>query len=209
MDAVKKMALLALLALGNAGAVPLKADARVDAFAKSYALEGKQDYDGALAAVMGVYRSGSYITELRLGWLNLQLKKYAESLQHYRAAKALLPKAVDAALGVGAAAVALGNIDEAKAVYEEILARDPKQSVAHYRLGLIAYYRDDYSGAQSHFRQVLESYPLDYDATVALGWAKLKAGQKQDAERYFRNAQIIKPADSGAEEGLKALGLAS
>jgi tetratricopeptide (TPR) repeat protein len=204
---MRKLALAALLALGATG--PLKADARLEAFAKSYTLEGQQDYEGALNAVMAVYRSGSYISELRLGWLNLQLKRYTESLQHYRAAKTLLPKAVDAALGVGAAAVALGNVDEAKSVYEGVLAQDPHQSVAHYRLGLIAYYRDDFSGAQAHFRRVLESYPLDYDATVALGWAKLKAGQKQEAERCFRNAQIIKPGDDGAAQGLKALGTES
>jgi tetratricopeptide (TPR) repeat protein len=202
---LKRTALAALLALG--AAMPLRAEARMEAFAKSYALEAQEDYEGALKAVMAVYRNGSYITELRLGWLNLQLKRYTESLERYRAAKALLPKAIDASLGVGAAAVALGNIDEAKAVYEGILSQHPAQSVAHYRLGLIAYYRDDYSTAQAHLRRVLEAYPLDYDATVALGWAKLKAGQKQEAERYFRNAQLIKPSDTAAAEGLKALGL--
>jgi len=78
-----------------------KPDAKiVEAFTKSYELEVKYDYKGAIAALKDVYDEKDYDMNLRLGWLNYVLKQYTESINYYQLAIDLKPTATEPRLGL-------------------------------------------------------------------------------------------------------------
>jgi len=75
-------------------------------------------------------------------------------------------------------------------------------TTANYRLGLIAYGRQDYETALKYFSKVLNLYPFDYDTALMTGWSLLKTGKLREAKIMFQKTLLIKPNDSSALEGL-------
>ncbi len=76
-------------------------------------------------------------------------------------------------LGLGRATYALFRWQDAEAAFGQAIALDPEMSEAHYRLGLVHYYRGDYRKAGKSFDMAAEIHPdrAEYEAWLAIAAA--------------------------------------
>lgn len=205
MEILKKISLAASFTLLLTCAFAQNSSVTQAAFAKSYVSEQAANYTGAINDLKAVYNEDNYNVNLRLGWLHYMAKQYTESVKLYNIAIALKPYAIEARFGCIKPLSALENWEKVKAHYLQILKIDPQNTVANYWLGVILYNNKDYVSAVNHFGKNVNLYPLDYDSTVMLAWAKLNSGKQADAKVMFAQALIIRPNDASALAGLKLI----
>lgn len=177
-------------------------DKLYQAFMKNYELLNKQDYKGAISVLKEVYDSTSYELNLRLGWLNYSAGLYKEALGFYKKAISLRPKAVEPKFGIAYPLGALGNTNSLIEQYQGILAIDPQNSVANYRMGYIYYEKKDYASALSYFKKLVDHYPFSYDGLLMFAWTNLKLGKTAEAKTLFNKVLLLSPGDKSATEGL-------
>lgn len=176
-----------------------------DAFSKSYQLETKSDFKGAIDALTPVYNKSSYEINLRMGWLYYKAGSYKESQTYYQLALDLKPNAIEAMFGYVYPAYALGNMNEVVAQYNKILMIDPQNTTANYRMGMIAYNKKDYQVAYKYFNKVVVLYPFSYDALIMYAWSSYRIGKNDDAKILFNRVLCLSPGDKSALEGLSML----
>lgn len=172
------------------------------AFSESYVSEYKGDYAKAASALQKVYRADSYEANLRLGWLNYNLKKYTVAMDYYQKAIDLKKFSVEARFGYINAADAAKQYDKSYQKYEEILKIDPYNKTANYWVGVNFYTVKKYEQAAKYFELVVNMYPFDYDGNHMLGWTYLFLGRTGDAKILFEKALLYKPADASSKDGL-------
>lgn len=175
------------------------------AFSKSYESEQAGNYTSAINDIKSIYKPDSYISNIRLGWLNYLAKQYIESIKYYDKAIALKPYAIEARFGCIKPLSAIESWEKVKNHYLQILKIDPQNTVANYWLGVVYYNRKDYANAMKLFEKVVNLYPLDYDSVIMLAWSKLNLGKQADAKVLFNHALVLRPNDSSALTGLKQL----
>ncbi len=174
-----------------------------DAFSKSYQLETKSDFKGAIAALTPAYDKSSYEMNLRMGWLYYKAGSYKESQNYYQSAISLKPNSIEAKFGYAYPAYALGNMNEVVEQYTKILAIDPQNTTANYRMGMISYDKKDYQVAYKYFDKVVNLYPFSYDALIMYAWSSYRVGKKDEATVLFNRVLCLSPGDTSALEGLK------
>lgn len=172
------------------------------AFQDSYSFEISGKYSQAIQELKSVYEESSYPINLRLGWLYYKANQYTESVRYYLIACKLMPLSVEARLGLVNPAALLGNWEQVKVAYQEILKADPGNYTANFRLGQIWYNRQDYKRAADYFSKGVNLFPFDYDCTVMFGWTCLKTGKLREAKILFNTALLVRPGDPSAIEGL-------
>lgn len=172
-----------------------------NAFEKSYGFEYTGDYSSAVDALRKVYDEESYEINLRLGWLTYMAGFFTESTAYYQKAVDLKPLSIEAKLGFVYPASALGNWEQVKKQYIDILAIDPQNSLVNYRLGSIYYGNEDYTTALKYFEKVVNLYPFDYDGLLMYAWTNLKLGKYREAEVLFNKVLMNQPSDTSAKEG--------
>jgi tetratricopeptide (TPR) repeat protein len=207
METLKKTTLhLLLFFMGIFPGLSLKAqgDTKLieNAFESSYSLETKGEYANAVSAIKAVYNENSYEINLRLGWLSYRSGMFMESSAYYQKAIRLKPYAVEAKFGFAYPASAMGNWDQVVTQYQEILKIDPQNTLANYRMGSIAYGKNDFSAAEKFLEKVVNLYPFDYDSNILYAWTNYKLGKLREAQVLFHKVLLIKPKDSSALEGL-------
>lgn len=188
--------------------VTLNANAQnglTSAFAESYTHENSGDFAKAIESLKKVYNVDSYETNLRLGWLYYQQKKYKESQEYYQKAIILMPLSIEAKLGIAYPLYALGYKEALVNNYKHILEIDPSHYFANYRLGLVYYEQQDFSNASKHFQKTLNFYPFDYDALIMSAWTYYRLGNLREAKVLFNKALLNRPGDTSAQEGLKLI----
>ena len=173
-----------------------------DAFEKSYLYEYSGDYSKAIDALKNVYDEESYEINLRLGWLTYMAGFFTESTAYYQKAIELKPLSIEAKFGYVYPASALGNWEQVKKQYNEILKIDPQNSMANYKLGSIYYGNEDYTTTLKYFEKVVNLYPFDYDGLLMYAWTNLKLGKFREAEVLFNKVLMNQPNDESAMEGL-------
>src|SRR5690242_11917024 len=99
MDTLKKIILITGLTLLFNTAMAQSTAVVEAAFAKSYVAEKDNDYTAAINSLKSVYKSDSYIMNIRLGWLYYLAKQYTESISYYNKSIALMPYAIEARFG--------------------------------------------------------------------------------------------------------------
>jgi tetratricopeptide (TPR) repeat protein len=176
-----------------------------DAFSKSYQSETKSDFKGAIDILKPVYDKSSYEMNLRMGWLYYKAGSYKESETYYQLAIELKPNAIEAKFGYVYPAYALGNMNEVVAEYAKILAIDPQNTTANYRMGMISYTKKDYQVAYRYFDKVVALYPFSYDALIMFAWSSYRIGKNDDAKILFNRVLCLSPGDKSALEGLTAM----
>lgn len=174
----------------------------LDAFTKSYKYEKSGEYSKAIAEVKKVYNDESYEVNLRLGWLHYSSGLFTESIAYYQKAIALMPYAIEPKFGYVYPAFALGNTEQVKTQYAEIIKIDPNNMLANYRLGLLYYGAKDYNAAHKYFEKVVNLWPFDYDGVIMYAWTNFKLGKLREAKVMFNKAMLLKPDDASAKEGL-------
>jgi tetratricopeptide (TPR) repeat protein len=172
------------------------------AFEKSYFYEYSGEYQKAIDLLKGVYVADSYEINLRLGWISYMAGFFTESTAYYQKAMEMKPLSIEAKLGFVYPASALGNWEQVKKQYNDILTIDPQNTIANYRMGSIYYGNEDYTTALKYFEKVVNLYPFDHDALLMYGWANLKLGKLREAEVLFQKVIMNKPNDESALEGL-------
>jgi tetratricopeptide (TPR) repeat protein len=175
------------------------------AFSASYTLEQAKSYDKAAQEIQKIYSENNYEQNLRLGWLNYEASKLDESVRYYTKAIQISPSSIEAKFGIVYPLSALNKWDEVMQQYLAIIAIDPKQPLANYRIGLIYYKRKQYEKASPYFETYRENYPFDYDALLMCGWNNYRKGELVKAKEFFQRALLNKPDDSSANEGLSLL----
>lgn len=201
---MKNILSLALLALISAHAFAQSSDLQ-KAFKSSYQKETGGDLTTAIKDLRSVYSETSYELNLRLGWLHYSAGLLTESITYYTKAIDLMPASVEAKFGYVYPAAAMGNWDQVKQQYENILRIDAKNAQAHYRLGLLYYGREQFDKAFQHFQVGSNLYPFDYDFNLMMAWTSLKMGKLREAKVLFNKVLLISPDDGSAVEGLSLI----
>jgi len=173
------------------------------AFEKSYTLEAAQKYTEAISTLKAVYEVNSYELNLRLGWLYYLAADYKTSIFYYKKAVEIYPQSTEAKLGYVYPLSAIYSWDEVILQYKAILKMDTYNSQVNYSLGLIYYYRKDYTTAKLYLDFAITSYPFDYDIVVLSGWNNLMLGKTEESKKLFNRALLLKPNDTSAADGLK------
>lgn len=175
------------------------------AFEKSYFYEYSGEYQKAIDLLKEFYSEDFYEVNLRLGWLSYMAGFFTESVAYYQKAIELKPLSIEAKMGFVYPASALGNWEQVKKQYNDILAIDPQNTTANYRMGSIYYGNEDYTSALKYFEKVVNLYPFDHDALLMFAWTNLKLGKLREAEVLFQKVIMNKPNDESALEGLKMI----
>ncbi|HEX9187681.1 MAG TPA: tetratricopeptide repeat protein [Vicinamibacteria bacterium] len=88
-----------------------------------------------------------------------------------------------------------GKLDEAEAVYKDVLARDPSIAEAHYNLGSIYLGRKDLARAEAEFQKVVELRPQSEQAYGALSRVHEQKGDPGRAIEVMEKGVAAKPED--------------
>jgi len=177
-------------------------DKIASAFTASYEKETQKDYTSAIAVIEEVYDAKSYEINLRLGWLYYEAGKYKESMNSYKVAMGLMPYSIEAKFGYAYPAAKLGSMDVVAAQYTNILAIDPQNSTANYRMGYIYYDKKDYANAYKYFEKVVNLYPFSYDGLLMYAWTNYQMGKTREAKILFQKVLWLSPGDKSATEGM-------
>ena len=175
------------------------------AFSKSYELEYNKEYDKAIVAMQAVYSESSYDINLRLGWLNYAAGEYTKSLNYYKVATKLIPKSIEAKMGLVYPLSALQNWNEVLKTYEQILLIDPNHAKANYQVAYIYYVRKDYKKAHTYAKKVFNLYPFDYDTNLLLGKICVSLGDISSAKLHLNKALNYSPSSAEVISLLKSL----
>jgi tetratricopeptide (TPR) repeat protein len=172
------------------------------AFSKSFVYESKKLYDDAIKSLKEVYEEKSYPMNIRLGWLYYLDKNYATSITYYQKAADLMPVATEPLWAILNPQTALEKWVDAEKTYLSILKLDPKNSSANFKLGMIYYYRKNFTTAKKYFDVSLNLYPIDYDSMIMSGWNNYFLGNAAEAKILFNKVLLLYPTDTSAKEAL-------
>ena len=195
--------LLLSLALLLAGSAALASDAVPDLYRQSYAAEARGDYGGAIESMerLGA-ASGTYVAQLRKGWLQYLAGRHAQAAEAYRRAAALEPASVEARLGGMLPLMALRRWKDAERIGEEVLALAPGDFTAVSRLAFIQYSQGQWAKAEPLYRRALAAWPSSAEMRTGLGWTLLKLGRFKEARDLFEAVLLYAPDQQSAREGL-------
>jgi tetratricopeptide (TPR) repeat protein len=113
-----------------------------------------------------------------------------------RAASAALeldPLFSDAVLALARIEMERSNFDEAMAVYEDALRRNPADEEVHFALLELLRDQDRYPRLIESARDFLRTFDKDPDVLGMLGHAYLATGEHRRADRAFRDAARLEP----------------
>jgi predicted O-linked N-acetylglucosamine transferase (SPINDLY family) len=95
-----------------------------------------------------------------------------------------------------------GRLDEAAALYRQVLQQSPGQFDATHLLGVIALQRGDLAAAEKLIAQALAVKPRDHAALNNLGTTLLRARRLDEAREQFERAVKAQPAFVDAQSNL-------
>lgn len=172
------------------------------AFAKSFAYEAKYQYDEAIQVLKDVYSDKAYSINMRLGWLCYLDKNYASAINYYKKSIDLMPASAEALWAILSPQIASEKWADVEKTYLAIIKLEPKNATAHYKLGVIYYYRKNYSTAKKYFDVALNLYPLDYNNLLMSAWTDYFLGKTNEAKVLFNRVLLLYQGDASATEGL-------
>jgi len=175
------------------------------AFANSYGFEQDQKYDQAATELIKVYDKQSYAINLRLGWLTYMSGQLSQSSEYYDVCTKLKPLSIEARLGKTYPESALGNWQNVKTLYEEILKIAPNNYTANLKLAQIHFYAKEYTKAERIYKLILNQYPFKYDVVIGAAWNNYYLGKLREAKVLFHKALLLYPGNESATEGLSKI----
>lgn len=177
----------------------------VNAFSKSYNFQEQASYDQAITALNDVYSASSYEINIRLGWLHYLAGNNTQSIEFYKKASKIMPAATEPQWNMITTYSKTENWIEIEKLYKSILKLDPKNASANYNLGLIYYYRKEYTTAKKYFDVSLNLKPFGYNNMLMSGWTNYFLGNTNHAAILFNKVLLYSPNDSSALEGLQLI----
>ncbi len=92
--------------------------------------------------------------------------------------------------------------DEAIQIYLQVLEADPKHAAAHINLGTLFYNRQNFEGAETHYRAAVEADPRYALAYFDLGNVLDETGRIPDAVAAYQTALLLAPTYGDAHYNL-------
>jgi Flp pilus assembly protein TadD len=92
-------------------------------------------------------------------------------------------------VNLGKALEAKGRVDEAREVYEELVAVAPGSPDGYVNLGVLAHARGDLAGAEALYAEALRVAPRSGEALYDLGLLRKRAGRTAEALQLFERAR--------------------
>jgi Flp pilus assembly protein TadD len=133
-----------------------------------------------------------------------------ELINKERAAAAGGPDAelIRAKFDEGVALAGDGKLDEAEALFQEILEMQPGVPEVYRNLGYIYAKRKDWTTAEQYYQSALDLRPGDVEYTAALAQMYQDSGQKEKALELMSSAAADNPEDAKAQlnQGIFLLG---
>ena len=143
--------------------------------------------------------------ELQLGYVALDQRDLESAIDHYTKARELAvgdTQRFNALFGLGSAALELGRLDEARAVFEEAHELKPGEVGATFMLGLTCRRQGELANAVTFLAEAAARDPELTQALVELGIAYGALERHADAERVCREALKKDPENIEARLGL-------
>jgi TolA-binding protein len=137
-----------------------------------------------------------------LGWTQIEQQKFSDAVSTFDALSQKDGEIAEAAAFRKGVALRLnGQLDAARMVFDEIIARKPDGAYAdnaHFELGMASYNEKLFERAMTHFGTVTSAFPrsdVSADSWYMLGETRLKLGQPAEAAEAFGSAASIADAD--------------
>jgi len=177
-----------------------------DLYRQSYVLEAKGDYQGALGRMREIAKSGgsSYFVSLRTGWLSYLAGDYEGAEASYRAAIAAKPAALEAKIGLTLVLYVAKRWKALETACKQVLAEDPKHATVRARLASSHYAMGNFPDAATIYHKLVNAYPGELDYQTGLGWALLRMGKREEAQKIFRAVLAVSPDNPNALQGVAA-----
>jgi Flp pilus assembly protein TadD len=164
----------------------------------------KNNFEAAIAPLQKVIADQPEFAyaHFQLAYVYTALKKTAEARAEYTRTIAIDPKMSEAYLNLSM--LLLDAQENAAAVppLRKAVELLPAQSRPRYLLAVALDRSGDAAGAAESFEALLHLDPNDITAIGYLGWAGLRHGQPDEAEKKFRRALEVQPNAPEARRGL-------
>jgi Flp pilus assembly protein TadD len=138
----------------------------------------------------------------QLAYVYTALKKSDEANAEYARTIAIDPKMSEAYLNLGILLLDKQEAAAAVAPLRKAVELLPAQSRPRYLLAVALDRSGDHAGASESFEALLHLDPNDLTAIDYLGWAALRQGKPDEAEKRFRRALEVQPKEPEAQSGL-------
>lgn len=190
------------------GAGAAKSPADSSYFQESYDQEALGKTQEALAALdrLSPEKNGSYLANLRKGWLQYRLGKNGPAIEAYTKAITLAPRAVEPRLGILLPLLAEKQWFAAEKNAREVLKLDPENYLATLRLAFALYNQNKFAESQPLYQKLVDAYPGDPEVRSGLGWALLKQHKTKEAVAVFKALLDFAPKNALGQQGLAAAG---
>jgi len=129
-----------------------------------------------------------------LGRLHYEQENYSESLNRYeQLIEADSRYRQEGILGMGSANLAMGNVNEARQNFEDVLSSDENNNAARVGLGKVLLEDDRVDEARRFFSLVAENSTTDTgaEAQYLLGETYLESGDSEQAREAFSRVQVL------------------
>lgn len=133
--------------------------------------------------------NADHIPALAYFGLGKELEKEKEldrALQMFKTAYAINPKHNVYLSRIGRILAKQGNTEEARRIFERIIEKEPENPRFHYYLGRLHGVDKRYDEARESFEYALKLDPDFHQAVAMLMLLHIKTGDREQAERYFR-----------------------
>ncbi|MDH4196257.1 MAG: tetratricopeptide repeat protein [Candidatus Aminicenantes bacterium] len=133
---------------------------------------------------------------LMLGQLELERRRYPETVALTRRALRINPENLEARVMAAVALRRSGDYDGAIEEYQAILARTPEHPRVLYNLGVAYSNKGDLESARQVYLRAIERRPGYAEALCNLGDVLLRQGHEEEAEARFRQSLAADPRNA-------------
>ena len=130
-------------------------------------------------------------------WTVTQETYWASDLLLYGRAYQIAPRDNLICNDLGTALMDAGNVDDAIALYSQVLAREPGFWLSNYNLGYSYYKLGKLPEAEHYLRQAISINAADSDEYIYLGLSVWREGRAEEAAQYVQRAIQIRPSAPG------------
>jgi tetratricopeptide (TPR) repeat protein len=139
-----------------------------------------------------------------LGDLLMRRQHYQEAIGAFESAQRLDPTSPQVRWRLGRALEAVDRKPEAKLVYEDALANDANDAMAHALLGNILTEEGDHVGALQHLEQAVRQGLISAEILVQMAFNFARLGRFGEAQSLLEQAKQIEPSLTQQIEQLQA-----
>jgi tetratricopeptide (TPR) repeat protein len=112
----------------------------------------------------------------------------------------------DALNALGNAYTMAGRLNDAAAIFRQLIAANPGDALAYENLGMTQLQANDARGAEASLRRAIQLDPSLGGAYTALGVLLANTGRVPEAVDAWKKALALDPADQNAADNLKRVG---